>query len=130
MGRKVRLTISVYDVEHVFPELKSLFDLDNYYDLKCDKFGSFKYEFYVEDSEKPSGHGYFHVVPKWSIGKQDLSLNSLCVSTHLTKLLGPLNEWEDRLMVAKKAGYNVIHLTPVQALGISNSRYYADQNNF
>lgn len=52
-----------------------------------------------------------------------LSLNSLSICTHLSKLLGPFCEWEDRLRVSKEAGYNVIHLTPIQLLGISNSRF-------
>lgn len=71
------------------------------------------------------GRGYFSVVPEWNIEgtSKILSLNGLSISTHLAKLLGPLNEWEDRLLVAKKSGYNVIHLTPVQTLGISNSRF-------
>lgn len=141
LGRRVRLTVSVYDVDHIFDDLKRLKYLDRSFDLKCAKFGSFKfvasikniflfrYEFFVEGvgsgsgAVDPSGWGYFSVVPKWTIGGRELSLNSLSVCTHLTKLLGPLSEWEDRLSVAKEAGYNVIHLTPVQALGVSNSRY-------
>ena len=42
LGRQVRLNISVYDVEHTFPELARLSDLDNTFDLKCEQFGSFK----------------------------------------------------------------------------------------
>lgn len=85
-----------------------------------------RYEFFLEDSKISSGDGYFHVVPEWNItGGKKLSLNSLSCITHLAKLLGPLNEWKSRLEVAHKAGYNCIHLTPIQELGISNSRFVA-----
>lgn len=87
---------------------------------------NFRYEFFLtcSSSKEPVGRGYFCVVPEWNIAGTDrlLSLNGLSVITHLTKLLGPLSEWTDRLRVAKEAGYNVVHLTPVQRLGISNSR--------
>lgn len=78
----------------------------------------------VEDDEKSAenGFGYFTVFPEWEVKGKSLSLNSLCVQTYLAKLLGPLSEWKDRLEVAKQSGYNVVHLTPVQSLGISNSR--------
>lgn len=75
-----------------------------------------------KDLKTPIGCGYFCVVPEWQIKDHILSLNGLSIISHLSKLLGPLSEWEDRLHVAKEAGYNVIHLTPVQTLGISNSR--------
>ena len=50
-------------------------------------------------------------------------LDSITCLTHISKLLGPLSEWKDRLRVAKEAGYNMVHLTPVQQLGGSNSAY-------
>lgn len=73
-----------------------------------------------------AGEGYFSVEPEWYIPgtSKIISLNSLAVCTHLSKLLGPLCEWENRLRVAKEAGYNIVHLTPIQSLGISNSRFY------
>lgn len=71
-----------------------------------------------------AGEGFFTVISEWILPETSkvLSLNSFSICTHLSKLLGPLCEWEDRLKVAKKAGYNVFHLTPIQLLGISNSR--------
>ena len=51
------------------------------------------------------------------------SLDGICCITHITKLLGPLTEWEERLKVSKEAAYNMIHFTPIQQLGGSESAY-------
>ena len=84
----------------------------------------FRYEFFIAGSTIPGGHGYFYVVPEWNIygTSKVFKLNELRVVTYISKLLGPFCEWEDRLKVARESGYNVIHLTPLQKLGISNSR--------
>jgi glycogen debranching enzyme len=124
-AQNVRLVIQPGNKEFIFPEPKKLSDYDIFVEFPCNQFGSFRYQFFLEDSKIASGNGYFHVIPEWNIGggKQQLSLNSLSCITHLAKLLGPLNEWKSRLEVAHKAGYNCIHLTPIQVLGISNSSY-------
>jgi glycogen debranching enzyme len=70
------------------------------------------------------GQGYFLVDPVLSVGRgENISMGCLQVQTVITKLLGVFPEWENRLAVARETGYNMIHFTPVQELGISNSAY-------
>ncbi|KAL3124734.1 hypothetical protein niasHT_001571 [Heterodera trifolii] len=128
-GKSVRIRINEAEVEHVFAGAVTVDDLDSRTNwvYRCDQFGAFRYEFFDVEANALSavGRGFFCVVPEWQIagvGKR-LTLNGLSVVTHLAKLMGPLREWRDRLRVAKESGYNVIHLTPVQTLGISNSSY-------
>ncbi|XP_052775290.1 glycogen debranching enzyme-like isoform X2 [Mya arenaria] len=88
--------------------------------------GSFNYYFTVDNSRSNvNGQGYFLVDPTLSVGTGDeqLTLDCLQCQSVLAKCLGPFHEWEGRLYVAKATGYNLIHLTPIQALGTSNSSY-------
>ena len=52
-----------------------------------------------------------------------LLLSGICCITCNTKPLGLLTEWEGRLRVSYEAAYNMIHLTPIQQLGSSQSAY-------
>ena len=65
------------------------------------------------------GSGYFVVEPELKHNPMD---GITCI-THITKLLGPLTEWEGRLKITKEASYNMIHFTPVQQLGKSGSAF-------
>ncbi|PVD23275.1 hypothetical protein C0Q70_16541, partial [Pomacea canaliculata] len=88
--------------------------------------GSFNYYFTIDESvliTNANGQGYFLVDPMLKIGNMDITVDCLQVQTVITKLLGPFDQWEKRLEVAKESGYNMIHFTPVQELGISNSAY-------
>uniref|UniRef100_A0A915PA76 Glycogen debranching enzyme glucanotransferase domain-containing protein n=1 Tax=Meloidogyne floridensis TaxID=298350 RepID=A0A915PA76_9BILA len=136
LGKAIRLTVVDTDFDQIFPSffgdaIKSLDSNNNFLVFECNTFGAYKYQFYADSSSSPPtkstpfGSGYFTILPQWRIGKEQklLSVNGLCTITFLTKLLGPLNEWEERLQVANKCCFNVIHLTPVQQLGISNSSY-------
>jgi glycogen debranching enzyme len=72
--------------------------------------------------------GHYVVDPRLTIEreegtKQELPLDAICLQTHLTKLMGPLTEWEGHFKLMGDLGYNMIHLTPIQELGSSNSAY-------
>ncbi|KAK6045756.1 hypothetical protein COOONC_16739 [Cooperia oncophora] len=92
-----------------------------YCQVECTRAGSFKYTFTADDEE--GGSGYFLVMPELTVNGKRLPLDGIVCQTHITKLLGSLSCWEDRLRVSKESGYNMIHLTPIHELGISNSSY-------
>ena len=94
-------------------------DPDRYVDLDLDCAGPFQFRYTTGTSvEEDQCSGFFVVAPTL---KYDL--NSLCCQTYITKLLGPLSEWKQKLQVAKQTGYNMVHFTPIQQLGCSQSAY-------
>ncbi|KAB5586606.1 hypothetical protein PHYPO_G00003630 [Pangasianodon hypophthalmus] len=104
-------------------------DSDKYCKLDLEIAGSYQYYFGCGNEEKTGG-GYFVVDPVLRVGheRKVIPLDSITSQTYLAKCLGPLDEWLDRLIVAKETGYNMIHLTPLQKLGESRSCYsIADQ---
>ena len=94
-------------------------DPDHYVDLDLDCAGPFQFRYTTGTSVKEDKcSGFFVVAPTL---KYDL--NSLCCQTYITKLLGPLSKWKQKLQVAKQTGYNMLHFTPIQQLGSSRSAY-------
>ncbi|KAG8132646.1 hypothetical protein E2320_010492 [Naja naja] len=103
-------------------------DSDKYCKLELQISGSYQYYFTHENQK--GGGGYLVVDPILRVGADNhvLPLDCVTLQTFLAKCLGPFDGWEDRLKVAKESGYNMIHLTPVQKLGLSRSCYsLADQ---
>lgn len=98
-------------------------DSDKHCALHLQQAGSFHY-YFLQGNEK-SGGGYIVVDPILRVGADDrvLPLDCVALQTFLAKCLGPFDEWESRLRVAKESGYNMIHLTPLQTLGQSRSCY-------
>ncbi|CAB3411249.1 unnamed protein product [Caenorhabditis bovis] len=92
-------------------------------DVVCATAGSFRYHFNVDGSSEEAGSGYILVMPELKINGKPQPLDGITCQTYITKLLGQLSEWKSRLQVAKESGYNMIHLTPIHELGISNSSY-------
>jgi glycogen debranching enzyme len=90
--------------------------------------GSFNYFFTLDDSTELAncnGSGYFLVDPTLRLGpnNEEVKMDAIVCQTVITKLLGPFSEWLPRLQVAAESGYNMVHFTPIQELGISNSAY-------
>ncbi|KJE96034.1 glycogen debranching enzyme [Capsaspora owczarzaki ATCC 30864] len=98
-------------------------------DLEIDRSGAF--QFYVDcEPIDPRDHspgqryaGAFVVQPNLLIRGLALQLDAICMQTVLSKCLGRVDDWERRLKPSMEAGYNMIHFTPLQALGGSNSAY-------
>uniref|UniRef100_A0A674P8Z8 Glycogen debranching enzyme n=1 Tax=Takifugu rubripes TaxID=31033 RepID=A0A674P8Z8_TAKRU len=107
-------------------------DSDKFCSLDLKIAGSYEYYFGHGDTEQ-SGRGYIVVDPVLRVGADNhvLPLDCITIQTYLSKCLGHLDDWPDRLRVAKEAGYNMIHFTPLQTLGESRSCYsLADQLTF
>ncbi|KAM9325243.1 glycogen debranching enzyme [Gastrophryne carolinensis] len=103
-------------------------DSDKFCKLDLQIAGSFQYRFDL--TGKKSGEGYIVVDPVLRVGSDNhvLPLDCITLQTFLGKCLGPFDEWEDRLRVTKESGYNMVHFTPLQTLGLSRSCYsLADQ---
>ncbi|XP_030607338.1 glycogen debranching enzyme isoform X2 [Archocentrus centrarchus] len=104
-------------------------DSDKFCTLDLKLAGSYQYYFGYADAERLGG-GYIVVDPVLHVGADNhtLPLDCITIQTYLSKCLGHLDDWPDRLRVAKESGYNMIHFTPLQTLGESRSCYsLADQ---
>lgn len=102
---------------------KPTWDPDRFIDITLDYAGPYRFEYKKRDSTKPGdevleGSGYFVVDPDLGYSPDGVSCQ-----TYITKLLGPMTQWKERLQVAKEAGYNMVHLTPINQLGSSRSAY-------
>ncbi|XP_015210571.2 glycogen debranching enzyme isoform X2 [Lepisosteus oculatus] len=104
-------------------------DSDKFCKIDLQIAGSYQY-FFEYGKEEKRGGGYVVVDPVLRVGADNhvLPLDCITIQTYLAKCLGPFHEWPDRLRVAKESGYNMIHFTPLQTLGLSRSCYsLADQ---
>jgi glycogen debranching enzyme len=97
-------------------------DPDRFVELKLDLAGPYRFVYETGNTasleDGVQGSGYFVVDPELSY-----SPDGLACQTYVTKLLGPLSEWKERLRTAVECGYNMVHLTPIQQLGSSRSAY-------
>lgn len=107
------------ELQWTFSTKKPNWDPDRYVDIELETAGPFRFVYKTASSpEKEEGSGYFVVNPDLGYCPDGISCQ-----TYITKLLGPLSEWKQRLQVANEAGYNMVHLTPIQQLGSSRSAY-------
>ncbi|KAK6459322.1 glycogen debranching enzyme [Scheffersomyces xylosifermentans] len=66
---------------------------------------------------------YFNVPPVLTIKGEHVAFNSLNIETVVSKWIGPLSEWEKFFTRVADKGYNMIHFTPLQERGSSDSPY-------
>lgn len=112
--------------------------------------GAFVYwvEYEGEDGQRTRGrHGYFNVDPILKIRDRtpilddeyrvlppgrggvlkdqyvNLPLDGISVLTVVSKWMGPTDRWREHFSEAKERGYTMLHYTPLQERGESNSPY-------
>ncbi|KAK4672797.1 bifunctional 4-alpha-glucanotransferase/amylo-alpha-1,6-glucosidase [Podospora pseudopauciseta] len=67
---------------------------------------------------------YIDVAPRLSLDGQPLPLPALSVFSIISKFMGKYpNDWEKHLRGISDRGYNMVHFTPLQVRGDSNSPY-------
>lgn len=119
-------------------------------DLPISHAGAFVYwvEYDGEDGQRVKGRdGYFNVDPVLKIKNRtsvlddkhhvlppgqgallkdeyvNLPLDGLSILTVVSKWMGPIDKWRDHFAEAKERGYTMLHYTPLQERGESNSPY-------
>lgn len=119
-------------------------------DLPISHAGAFKYwvEYTGNNGERITGReGYFNIDPilksksrtpilsddlrvlpsgKGAVLKDEIiniPLDGLAILTVVSKWMGPLDQWKQHFKEAKDRGYTMLHYTPLQQRGESNSPY-------
>lgn len=71
-----------------------------------------------ESDDTPIASGYLLVDPELRLGsgKDILPLDCVQCQTVLAKSLGPFPTWEEKLLVSRHSGYNMIHFSPIQVI--------------
>lgn len=86
------------------------------------------YCFYIkykdgEDKSLSTKQHYFNVPPNLRIDDKFVPFNSINIQSVISKWAGPLDNWDSVFKYIGEKGYNMIHFTPLQQRGLSNSPY-------
>lgn len=65
----------------------------------------------------------FNVQTTLSLHGKNVPLDGIVSQTMITKCMGDISNWPDLLKDAAETGYNMIHFTPIQERGQSESSY-------
>ena len=107
--------------------MRSSFHRDDYVDLHVFRPGSYCFYFSFrndKDQLETTRKFYFVAPPTLSINGQFLQLNSIALESVVSKWMGKdLAAWDRVLDRIHKKRYNMIHFTPLQHRGESNSPY-------
>lgn len=77
----------------------------------------------LDDHEEKTEKYYFNVPPYLTINDEWVPFNSINMQSVISKWVGPLNDWDAFFAEVSNKGYNMIHFTPLQQRGSSDSPY-------
>ncbi|KAK9472217.1 glucanotransferase domain of glycogen debranching enzyme-domain-containing protein [Dipodascopsis tothii] len=75
----------------------------------------------TEPARTPTHH--FTVAPRLACAGAPLPSAALAIQSVVSKWMGPPAAWDAKLAAVRAKGYNMVHFTPLQARGESNSPY-------
>ena len=86
------------------------------------------YDYYItyddeNDKSRTTAKHYFIVPPNLTINGKFVPFNNINVETVVSKWIGPYENWDKFFKNVSKKGYNMIHFTPLQERGESDSPY-------
>lgn len=113
--------------------IESSFHQDISIDVPIYRPGPFCYYIRYDSNEGPTHTAkyYFTVPPQLFIDNKYVPFNSINIQSVVSKWAGPLDDWEALFGYIAKKGYNMIHFTPLQERGSSDSPYSIyDQTKF
>lgn len=82
--------------------------------------------FPIEDDSnhlKTTRKFYFVVPPSLYINNEFIPLNAIALESVISKWLGPRTNWDNVFNEISKKNYNMVHFTPLQERGESDSPY-------
>ncbi|PJF17668.1 Glycogen debranching enzyme, partial [Paramicrosporidium saccamoebae] len=87
----------------------------------CSPDGTFCYR--VRNGSQCSNGGTIQTLIQLRLKDKTISADQIVLQTLVSKWMGPIAEWQPHLKAASEAGFNMIHFTPLQKRGMSNSPY-------
>ncbi|KAI3406672.2 GDB1 [Candida oxycetoniae] len=110
--------------------IESSFHQDIVIKVQIHRPGAYNYYFTYEDDDededeklKKTEKFYFDVPPRLTINGKFMPFNNINVQSIVSKWIGPYEKWSQFFHNVKEKGYNVIHFTPLQERGESDSPY-------
>ncbi|KAK9462891.1 glucanotransferase domain of glycogen debranching enzyme-domain-containing protein [Lipomyces oligophaga] len=77
----------------------------------------------LAQTKSVSARYHFTVAPRFTMGDQVLLPDALNIQSVVSKWLGPFSNWDHQMSMIRAKGYNMVHFTPLQHRGDSNSPY-------
>lgn len=105
-------------------DIESSFDKDITITIPIYKPGSYCYYIEYNGGDKKTDEFYFNVPPNLAINDEYLPFNAINIISVISKWIAPsTDKWDPFFADVSKRGYNMIHFTPLQERGVSNSPY-------